>query len=132
MIEGFATFRRHYLPSAGTGVFGKERVLRREMVLRGGMVNYRIECDEISPRGLLLISSSARILSILLIVCPDLFVCFNDAAINFTHRIDEFSFGQLYPSIVNPLDESFEISNSREFYLLLNIVALGYWKMDVK
>ncbi|RUS17751.1 hypothetical protein BC937DRAFT_89542 [Endogone sp. FLAS-F59071] len=32
--------------------------------------------------------------------------------INFTHRIDEFSFGQLYPSLINPLDESFEISNS--------------------
>ncbi|KAF9435243.1 hypothetical protein BGZ76_006658 [Entomortierella beljakovae] len=29
---------------------------------------------------------------------------------NLTHRIDEFSFGELYPSIVNPLDDSFEIS----------------------
>lgn len=29
-----------------------------------------------------------------------------------THKIDELSFGDLYPSIVNPLDDSFENSDS--------------------
>ncbi|KAG0222006.1 hypothetical protein BGW41_006266 [Actinomortierella wolfii] len=29
---------------------------------------------------------------------------------NMTHKIDELSFGALYPTIVNPLDDSFEIS----------------------
>ncbi|KAF9901843.1 hypothetical protein BX616_002114, partial [Lobosporangium transversale] len=31
---------------------------------------------------------------------------------NMTHKIDEFSFGELYPTIVNPLDDSFEISET--------------------
>ncbi|KAF9337899.1 hypothetical protein BG006_001886 [Podila minutissima] len=31
---------------------------------------------------------------------------------NMTHKIDELSFGELYPSIVNPLDDSFEKSVS--------------------
>lgn len=33
--------------------------------------------------------------------------------LNFTHRIDEFSFGQLYPNLINPLDNSIEISETR-------------------
>jgi hypothetical protein len=31
---------------------------------------------------------------------------------NMTHKIDEFSFGELYPTIVNPLDGGFEISEA--------------------
>jgi hypothetical protein len=34
--------------------------------------------------------------------------------LNFTHRINEFSFGELYPNLVNPLDDSIEISYSRK------------------
>lgn len=37
--------------------------------------------------------------------------------LNFTHRIDEFSFGQLYPDLFNPLDNSIEISETRTFIL---------------
>lgn len=33
--------------------------------------------------------------------------------LNFTHRIDEFSFGNLYPDLINPLDNSIEISETR-------------------
>lgn len=36
--------------------------------------------------------------------------------LNFTHRIDEFSFGQLYPNLINPLDNSVEIAETRKFY----------------
>jgi hypothetical protein len=32
--------------------------------------------------------------------------------LNFTHRIDEFSFGQLYPDLINPLDNSIEIAET--------------------
>ncbi|CEI85931.1 hypothetical protein RMCBS344292_00380 [Rhizopus microsporus] len=32
--------------------------------------------------------------------------------LNFTHRIDEFSFGQLYPNLINPLDNSVEIAET--------------------
>jgi hypothetical protein len=39
--------------------------------------------------------------------------------LNFTHRIDEFSFGQLYPNLFNPLDNSIEISETRTFILRL-------------
>ncbi|CAJ0753317.1 22427_t:CDS:2, partial [Entrophospora sp. SA101] len=31
-------------------------------------------------------------------------------SLNFSHRIDEFSFGTHYPLLVNPLDNSIEIS----------------------
>jgi hypothetical protein len=41
--------------------------------------------------------------------------------LNFTHRIDEFSFGTHYPSLVNPLDNSVEIAEARMFsYYILN------------
>ncbi|KAF8979765.1 hypothetical protein BGZ46_005084 [Entomortierella lignicola] len=47
---------------------------------------------------------------------------------NMTHKIDEFSFGALYPSIVNPLDDSFEISNSlfEAFQYFLVVVPTIY------
>ncbi|KAG0168386.1 hypothetical protein DFQ30_004813 [Apophysomyces sp. BC1015] len=32
--------------------------------------------------------------------------------LNFTHRIDEFSFGQFYAGLVNPLDNSVEVAES--------------------
>jgi hypothetical protein len=47
--------------------------------------------------------------------------------LNFTHRIDEFSFGELYPSLINPLDDSIEIAESRKCglakicYILLHV-----------
>lgn len=34
---------------------------------------------------------------------------------NFTHRIDEFSFGNLYPALVNPLDNSIEIAETSKW-----------------
>ncbi|KAI8374141.1 endoplasmic reticulum vesicle transporter-domain-containing protein [Radiomyces spectabilis] len=47
---------------------------------------------------------------------------------NFTHRIDEFSFGKLYPNLVNPLDNSVEIaeSNFEIFQYLLSVVPTTY------
>ncbi|OAD80564.1 hypothetical protein PHYBLDRAFT_120490 [Phycomyces blakesleeanus NRRL 1555(-)] len=47
---------------------------------------------------------------------------------NFTHRIDEFSFGKLYPNLVNPLDNSVEISESpfEVFQYILSIVPTTY------
>ncbi|RUS32729.1 hypothetical protein BC938DRAFT_474494 [Jimgerdemannia flammicorona] len=49
-------------------------------------------------------------------------------AINFTHRIDEFSFGPLYPSINNPLDDSVEISNTHfeAFQYFISVVPTIY------
>lgn len=38
------------------------------------------------------------------------------SVLNFTHRIDELSFGQLYPTLINPLDNSVEIAETRKFY----------------
>ena len=34
---------------------------------------------------------------------------------NFTHRIDEFSFGTHYPRLINPLDNSVEIAEASMF-----------------
>lgn len=39
--------------------------------------------------------------------------------LNFTHRIDEFSFGNLYPDLINPLDNSIEISETRTWWKCL-------------
>ncbi|CAG8742467.1 11564_t:CDS:2, partial [Acaulospora morrowiae] len=49
-------------------------------------------------------------------------------ALNFTHRIDEFSFGTFYPSLVNPLDNSIEISetNMETFKYFLSVVPTTY------
>ncbi|KAI7864437.1 hypothetical protein BDF14DRAFT_1706827, partial [Spinellus fusiger] len=46
------------------------------------------------------------------------------AIMNFTHRIDEFSFGPLYPSLINPLDNSVEITESafEVFQYFLSVV----------
>ncbi|ORZ15630.1 endoplasmic reticulum vesicle transporter-domain-containing protein [Absidia repens] len=51
---------------------------------------------------------------------------------NFTHRIDEFSFGEYYPSLVNPLDNSVEISNSHfeAFQYLISVVPTTYIDVD--
>ncbi|CAG8614207.1 11369_t:CDS:10 [Paraglomus occultum] len=43
------------------------------------------------------------------------------SAINFTHRIDEFSFGTLYPKLVNPLDDSVEITDQQSGLLILSL-----------
>ncbi|KAK3816370.1 MAG: endoplasmic reticulum vesicle transporter-domain-containing protein [Benniella sp.] len=47
---------------------------------------------------------------------------------NMTHKIDEFSFGELYPTIVNPLDGSFEISEAafEAFQYFLVVVPTIY------
>ncbi|KAG0286035.1 hypothetical protein BGZ98_005252 [Dissophora globulifera] len=47
---------------------------------------------------------------------------------NMTHKIDELSFGALYPTIVNPLDDSFEISKSsfEAFQYFLVVVPTIY------
>ncbi|KAG0048908.1 hypothetical protein BGZ83_006202 [Gryganskiella cystojenkinii] len=47
---------------------------------------------------------------------------------NMTHKIDELSFGQLYPNIVNPLDDSFELSESafEAFQYFLVVVPTVY------
>ncbi|KAI1320469.1 hypothetical protein EDD11_000854 [Mortierella claussenii] len=49
-------------------------------------------------------------------------------AMNMTHKIDELSFGALYPTIVNPLDDSFEISETsfEAFQYFLVVVPTIY------
>ncbi|RGB37391.1 endoplasmic reticulum vesicle transporter-domain-containing protein [Rhizophagus diaphanus] len=48
--------------------------------------------------------------------------------LNFTHRIDEFSFGTHYPRLVNPLDNSVEIAEAHKeaFLYFLSIVPTTY------
>ncbi|CDH51047.1 copii-coated vesicle protein [Lichtheimia corymbifera JMRC:FSU:9682] len=48
--------------------------------------------------------------------------------LNFTHRIDELSFGKYYPNAINPLDNSIEVSNSHfeAFQYFLSIVPTTY------
>ncbi|KAG0175855.1 hypothetical protein DFQ29_006859 [Apophysomyces sp. BC1021] len=48
--------------------------------------------------------------------------------LNFTHRIDEFSFGQFYAGLVNPLDNSVEVaeSNFEIFQYILSVVPTTY------
>ncbi|KAF7720840.1 hypothetical protein EC973_005983 [Apophysomyces ossiformis] len=50
------------------------------------------------------------------------------ALLNFTHRIDDFSFGQLYRGLVNPLDNSVEIAESHFeiFQYLISVVPTTY------
>ncbi|KAI8983155.1 endoplasmic reticulum vesicle transporter-domain-containing protein [Pilobolus umbonatus] len=52
----------------------------------------------------------------------------NHEALNFTHRIDEFSFGELYPNIINPLDNSVEIAetNFEIFHYAISVVPTVY------
>ncbi|KAI9483275.1 MAG: endoplasmic reticulum-golgi intermediate compartment-domain-containing protein [Benjaminiella poitrasii] len=52
----------------------------------------------------------------------------NHNMLNFTHRIDEFSFGQLYPNLVNPLDDSIEISETsfEIFQYSISVVPTTY------
>jgi len=47
---------------------------------------------------------------------------------NFTHRIDEFSFGTHYPRLINPLDNSVEIAEAHmeAFMYFLSIVPTTY------
>lgn len=49
-------------------------------------------------------------------------------AINFTHRMDHFSFGKRYPGLKNPLDKTYEIDNSRStmFQYFLAIIPTVY------
>ncbi|CAG8507408.1 5835_t:CDS:2, partial [Funneliformis caledonium] len=51
-----------------------------------------------------------------------------DEEMNFTHRIDEFSFGTLYPHLINPLDNSFEIAEAHveAFMYFLSVVPTTY------
>ncbi|KAI9494790.1 endoplasmic reticulum vesicle transporter-domain-containing protein [Zychaea mexicana] len=48
--------------------------------------------------------------------------------LNFTHRIDQFSFGKQYPDLVNPLDNSVEITEAHfeVFQYILSIVPTTY------
>ncbi|KAI8084769.1 endoplasmic reticulum vesicle transporter-domain-containing protein [Halteromyces radiatus] len=54
------------------------------------------------------------------------------SVLNFTHRIDEFSFGEFYPNLVNPLDNSVEISDSHFEVLqyLISVVPTTYFDVD--
>ncbi|SAM02357.1 hypothetical protein [Absidia glauca] len=54
------------------------------------------------------------------------------AVMNFTHRIDEFSFGEFYPSLVNPLDNSVEITESHfeAFQYLISVVPTTYFDVN--
>ncbi|KAI9209862.1 endoplasmic reticulum vesicle transporter-domain-containing protein [Polychytrium aggregatum] len=49
-------------------------------------------------------------------------------AINFTHRIDRFSFGISYPGLVNPLDRSLELAESHTdmFQYFISVVPTIY------
>lgn len=48
--------------------------------------------------------------------------------LNFTHRIDEFSFGEFYPDLVNPLDNSIELAetNFEIFQYTMAVVPTTY------
>lgn len=48
--------------------------------------------------------------------------------LNFTHVIDEFSFGEYYPKLVNPLDETHSIAtnNFQSFQYFLSVVRTHY------
>ncbi|CAG8660664.1 2159_t:CDS:2, partial [Paraglomus brasilianum] len=50
------------------------------------------------------------------------------SAINFTHRIDEFSFGTHYPQLINPLDDSVEITEKSAtiFNYFVSVVPTTY------
>lgn len=52
----------------------------------------------------------------------------NDAAFNFSHRITELSFGPYYPSLTNPLDNTFATteSNFYKFQYYLSVVPTIY------
>ncbi|KAI9323541.1 endoplasmic reticulum vesicle transporter-domain-containing protein [Dichotomocladium elegans] len=54
------------------------------------------------------------------------------SVLNFTHRIDEFSFGKLYPNSVNPLDNSVEITESHftAFQYFISVVPTTYINQD--
>ncbi|PVU99028.1 hypothetical protein BB559_001080 [Furculomyces boomerangus] len=47
---------------------------------------------------------------------------------NFTHVIDELSFGNFYPSLINPLDETFQVSEneSTTFQYFVSIIPTVY------
>ncbi|RHZ67006.1 hypothetical protein Glove_303g103 [Diversispora epigaea] len=51
-----------------------------------------------------------------------------ESNLNFTHRIDEFSFGTFYPRLVNPLDNSIEVAerNIEAFQYFLSVVPTTY------
>lgn len=44
--------------------------------------------------------------------------------LNFTHRIDELSFGEFYPNLINPLDNSMEIAETRKVINFVIILCL--------
>lgn len=48
--------------------------------------------------------------------------------LNFTHVIDEFSFGEYYPKLVNPLDDTYSVaaSNMQSFQYFLSVVRTHY------
>ncbi|KAG2187861.1 hypothetical protein INT44_000611 [Umbelopsis vinacea] len=48
--------------------------------------------------------------------------------LNFTHRINEFSFGKLYPNLVNPLDDSIETTDAHfhAFQYFMSVVPTTY------
>ncbi|CAO3668489.1 unnamed protein product [Umbelopsis ramanniana] len=48
--------------------------------------------------------------------------------LNFTHRINEFSFGKLYPNLINPLDDSIETTDSHfhSFQYFMSVVPTTY------
>ncbi|KAG1376132.1 hypothetical protein G6F61_007862 [Rhizopus arrhizus] len=48
--------------------------------------------------------------------------------LNFTHRIDELSFGEFYPNLINPLDNSMEIAETHfeMFQYYLSVVPTTY------
>ncbi|KAG9297372.1 hypothetical protein G9A89_009456 [Geosiphon pyriformis] len=56
------------------------------------------------------------------------FIHIDHEVMNFTHRIDEFSFGTHYPRLVNPLDNSVEISHmhSEMFSYYMSVVPTTY------
>ncbi|KAJ1913401.1 hypothetical protein H4219_005235 [Mycoemilia scoparia] len=47
---------------------------------------------------------------------------------NFTHRIDEFSFGKFYPGIINPLDDTYMVTEGRftDFRYHLSVIPTLY------
>ncbi|CAG8722965.1 36968_t:CDS:2 [Gigaspora margarita] len=56
--------------------------------------------------------------------------------LNFSHRIDEFSFGTLYPQLVNPLDNSIEIAEAHYTRIIDGLRQPGvpgiFFKYDIE
>lgn len=57
-----------------------------------------------------------------------------DEALNFTHYISEFSFGDFYPYMDNPLDMTYQVTDDQRhtYHYKLNVVPIAYKKLGLE